>query len=209
MLSPRHKQNEKKSRNAQKHKKCRKISASLRGTAHFFVHLFFVHFVFLYNLFLYIFFCTFVFNLALRTVFCLFFFFVHFLLIWQFARGDLLYAGTADGATLVQLSGKEISVSVCHELLSVAHEQVTIHISYFTDFIDVTPSLGGHTLCFSYFVCHELLSVAHEQVAEIARVQAQLASTMLDDNEVSTDTEICFSQNCSHFFLSLVWYDHV
>lgn len=85
-------------------------------------------------------------------------FFCTFFLIWQFSRGDLLYAGTADGATLVQLSGKEISVSVCHELLSVAHEQVTIHISYFTDFIDVAFfTWWSYTLLSFAFVCHELL----------------------------------------------------
>jgi hypothetical protein len=127
-------------------------------------------------------------------------FFCTFFLIWQFSRGDLLYAGTADGATLVQLSGKEISVSVCHELLSVAHEQVTIHISYFTDFIDVAFFTWWSYTLLSLLLCVTNCSVAHEQVAEIARVQAQLASTVLDDNEVSTDTEFFFSNNSSHFF---------
>ena len=59
----------------------------------------------------------------------------------------LLYAGTEDGATLVQLSGKEISLSVCLELLSVAHEQVSIHISYFIAFADFTCcTWWSHTL---------------------------------------------------------------
>lgn len=38
-------------------------------------------------------------------------------------------------------------------------------------------------------------------MAEIARVQAQLASTVLDDNEVSTDTEFFFQTIALIFFI--------
>ena len=123
----------------------------------FFVHLFFVHF-FLYITFLNISFLYICFVSGTVDNFFFTSFFCTFFLIWQFSRGDLLYAGTADGATLVQPSGKEISVSVCHDLLSVAHEQVTIHISYFTDFIDVAFfTWWSYTLLSFAFVYHELL----------------------------------------------------